>query len=92
MRQMPRLLRRIGLTLIDSRGWVFTEIGRADFFLGSLQSFRILLPRAGVATSEEVEQFVADQLRSSEQGTFFAGYNFYAMIATPQVQGAAAAR
>jgi ubiquinone/menaquinone biosynthesis C-methylase UbiE len=82
MRQMPRLLRRTGLKLIDSRGWILTEIGRADFFVGSLQSFPVLLPKAGVATAKEVEEFVTDQLRSSEEGTFFAGYNFYAMIAT----------
>ncbi len=34
-----------------------------------------------MATEEEVEAFVADQLRASDEGTFFAGYNFYAMIA-----------
>ena len=81
MRSMPQLLRDAGIKLVDSRSWVLTEIGRADFFLGSLQSFPILLPRAGVATTEEVEIFVAKQLRSSEDGTFFAGYNFYALIA-----------
>ncbi len=81
MRGMPRLLRRAGLDLVGSRAWVLTEIGRAEFFLASLQSFRLLLPKAGVATPEEVEAFVADQLRASEEGTFFAGYNFYAMIA-----------
>ena len=81
MRGMPRLLRRAGLDLVGSRAWVLTEIGRAEFFLASLQSFRLLLPKAGVATPEEVEAFVADQLRASEEGTFFAGYNFYAMVA-----------
>ena len=81
MRGMPRLLRRVGLELVTSRAWVMTEVGRADFFLASLQSFRLLLPKAGVATAEEVEVFVADQLKASEEGTFFGGYNFYAMIA-----------
>jgi hypothetical protein len=81
MRGMPQLLHEVGLKLIDSRGWVLTEIGRADFFLGSLQSFLVLLPKAGVATPEEVQAFVGKQLRASEDGTFFAGYNFYAMIA-----------
>jgi ubiquinone/menaquinone biosynthesis C-methylase UbiE len=81
MRVLPRLLRRVGLEVVGSRAWVLTEIGRADFFRASLESFRVLLPRAGVATPEEVEEFVADQLRASAQGTFFAGYNFYAVIA-----------
>jgi ubiquinone/menaquinone biosynthesis C-methylase UbiE len=86
MRVMPRLLREVGLKLVDSRGWVLTEIGRADFFLGSLQSFPVLLPKAGVATPEEVQAFVSRQLRASEDGTFFAGYNFYAMIAERPLQ------
>jgi SAM-dependent methyltransferase len=81
MRSMPQLLREVELKLIDTRCWVLTEIGQADFFLGSLQSFPVLLPKAGVATLEEVQAFVDRQLRASEDGTFFAGYNFYAMIA-----------
>jgi hypothetical protein len=32
MRAMPRLLREVGLKPVDSRAWVLTEIGRADFF------------------------------------------------------------
>jgi SAM-dependent methyltransferase len=86
MRAMPRLLREVGLKLVDSRGWVLTEIGRADFFLASLQSYPVLLPKAGVATLEETQAFVASQLRASEEGTFFAGYNFYAMIAERPLQ------
>jgi hypothetical protein len=86
MRGMPQLLREVGLKLIDSRGWVLTEIGRADFFLASLQSFLVLLPKAGVATPEEAQAFVGKQLRASEDGTFFAGYNFYAMIAERPLQ------
>ena len=81
MRGMPRLLRRVGLELTSSRSWVLTEIGRADFFLGSLQSFSVLLAKAGVATAAEVEAFVADQTKASEDGVFFGGANYYAMVA-----------
>jgi ubiquinone/menaquinone biosynthesis C-methylase UbiE len=45
MRTMPHLLRDVGLELADSRSWVVTEIGRADFFLAALQSFSVLLRR-----------------------------------------------
>ena len=44
-------------------------------------SSRPLAEGTGVATPEENQAFVAKQLRASEEGTFFAGYNFYAMIA-----------
>jgi hypothetical protein len=33
-----------------------------------------------VATAEEVEAFVDDQLRSSEEGAFFAGYDFVTCV------------
>lgn len=81
MRSLPRMFRRAGLELQKSVGWVLTEVGKADFFLPSLDSLSALLPSAGVATPEEVEQFVEDQRKAHEEGTFFGGYNFYAMIA-----------
>jgi SAM-dependent methyltransferase len=81
MRSLPRHLRRLGLELVGSRAYALNEIGRADFFLGSLRSFQVLLPKAGAATAEEVEAFVADQLRASEEGAFFAGYNFVTCVA-----------
>jgi ubiquinone/menaquinone biosynthesis C-methylase UbiE len=81
MRSLPRHLRRLGLELVTSHAYAFNEIGRADFFSGSLRSFQVLLPMAGAATAEEVEAFVSDQLRASQEGTFFAGYNFVTYIA-----------
>jgi SAM-dependent methyltransferase len=81
MRAVPRHLRRLGLELVGWHVYALNEIGRADFFLASLRSLPVLLPKAGVATAEEVEAFVADQLRASEEGTFFAGYNFVTCIA-----------
>lgn len=81
MRSLPRILRRLGLPLVSGRAYALNEIGKADFFLGALQSFQVLLPKAGAATAEDVEAFVADQLRASEEGTFFAGYNMVTCIA-----------
>jgi hypothetical protein len=73
MRAMPQLFRNVGLELADSRGWILTEVGRAGFFLAALQSFSILLPRAGVATAEEVQAFVGSQRQVSENNTFSLG-------------------
>lgn len=84
MRSLPRRLRRLGFELVGSRAYALNEIGRADFFLSSLRSFQVLLPKAGAATAEEVDDFVADQLRASEEGAFFAGYNFVTCIARRQ--------
>lgn len=81
MRGMPQLLRDAGLKLVDSRAWALTEIGRADFFLAALKSLPVLLQKAGAATIEEAQAFVDRQLQLSEDGIFFAGSNFCAMIA-----------
>jgi ubiquinone/menaquinone biosynthesis C-methylase UbiE len=81
MRSLPRMLQKLRLALVVARAHAFNEIGKADFFLGALQSFRIFLPKAGAATAAEVEAFVADQLLASEEGAFFAGYNFVTYIA-----------
>lgn len=81
MRSLPRMLVQAGLQLEESKGWVLTEIGTAEFFAGSLDSFSMLLPKAGLVSQSEVDTFVADQRDASENGKFFGGYNFYAMIA-----------
>src|SRR5262249_19326952 len=51
MRQMPRLLRTAGLQLVASFPYVVTEIGRADFWLSGIESFRRLISKAGVMTA-----------------------------------------
>ena len=81
MRRMPRMLKRAGLELVGHHNWALSEVGKADFFLGSLESFRTLIPSAGVTTAEKVNEFVDDQLKAHEEGTFFSCYNFYAMVA-----------
>lgn len=80
MRGLPRLFRRLGLDLVDWRTYAFNEVGTGDFFLGSLRTFPVFLPRAGVATVEEVQAFVDDQFQASAAGTFFAGSNFVTYI------------
>jgi hypothetical protein len=69
MRAVRRRFRRLGLALVGWHAYALNEIGKADFFLGSLRSFLVLLPKAGVATAEEVRAFVDDQLRASEEGS-----------------------
>jgi SAM-dependent methyltransferase len=66
LRSLPLIFRSAGLKLVDSRGWALTETGHADFFLAGLESFSVLLPKAGVASQEEVDAFVAEQLRASD--------------------------
>src|SRR5262249_16619497 len=80
MRSAPRLLHRLGLKLVWWRCQAFNEIGKADFFLASLSSYLVVLPGAGVASREEVQAFVGNQMAASDAGTFFGGYNFVTYI------------
>jgi ubiquinone/menaquinone biosynthesis C-methylase UbiE len=82
MRQMPQLLREAGLRLERSFAYLVADVGTADFFAPTLQSFLKLLPKAGAMTERRAQDFVAAMMRRSEQGVFFAACNFYAYVAT----------
>jgi ubiquinone/menaquinone biosynthesis C-methylase UbiE len=81
MRDMPRLLRRAGLDLVTSMSYVVAEVGKADYWAALLNSLRVLLPKAGLITTEEVQAFVDAQFKASEDGTFFGAGNFYTYVA-----------
>ncbi len=81
MREMPRLLRAAGLELVASCPYILAEIGTADFWLSGIESFRRLIPKAGVMTEEEAGAW-ADALRAdSEAGVFFGASNYYSYVA-----------
>ena len=81
MRQMPLLLKRVGLQLEHSFFYVLAEAGRAEFWLPALESFRKLLPAAGVLTAEEADMWVDARLQEAEEGVFFASSNYCSYIA-----------
>jgi hypothetical protein len=81
MRDMPRLLRAAGLTLVRSLSYVLAEIGSADFWLPAIASFRRLIPAAGTMT-EAVANELADALvEASDAGVFFGASNYYSYVA-----------
>lgn len=84
MRQMPRLLRTAGLELVASFPYVVTEIGKADFWLSGIESFRRLIPKAGVMTEEEAGVWADALRRDSDEGVFFGASNYYGYVAKRQ--------
>src|SRR5712691_10349542 len=81
MRQMPRVLRTAGLALIAAFPYVLADIGTADDWLASVESYRRVLPQGGTMTVAEADAW-ADALRQdSEAGVFFGAYNFYSYVA-----------
>ncbi len=81
MRALPRLLGEAGLDLNWYRAYAVADVGRADFWLSSIASFRVLLPAAGTMTQAEVDAFVAELEQASAENRFFGACNFYTYLA-----------
>ena len=80
MRQLPRLAKRAGLEVVASFPYVMAEMGRADYWVAGLESFRTLLARSGAMTEAEANAFVDAQLAASDQGTFFGASNYFGYV------------
>jgi ubiquinone/menaquinone biosynthesis C-methylase UbiE len=81
MRQLPGLLRAAGLELVRSFAYVLAEMGRADFWVSSIESLRRLIPQAGVLSAEEINAWADARLQESAEGTFFGASNYYSYVA-----------
>lgn len=81
MRQMPRLLRAVGLELVTSFSYVLSEVGTANFWSSAIEAYRKLIPKAGVMTEDEADAWAAALRSDSEAGVFFGSSNYYAYIA-----------
>jgi ubiquinone/menaquinone biosynthesis C-methylase UbiE len=81
MRALPRLLAEVGLDLNWSRAYAVADVGRADFWLSSIASFRVLLPVAGTMTQAEADAYVTELERASAENRFFGACNFYTYVA-----------
>ena len=86
MREMPRLLRDLGLVLVQSFANVVADIGKADFFASGLESLIALLPKAGAMSEAEARSLVDAAIKQSNEGTYFAATNFYSFVAMRPVR------
>jgi hypothetical protein len=66
---------------LSSRAYIVAEVGRSNFFAGSLAIFRALLPRAGQMSDKEANLFIDELERSSAENPFFGACNYYIYIA-----------
>ncbi len=81
MRQMPQVLRAAGLELRAAFPYVLADIGKADYWRDSIESYRRLLPQGGAMTAEEAGAWADALLQDSEAGVFFGACNFYSYVA-----------
>ena len=81
MSQMPRLLRAAGFEPLTSFAHVLAEVGKADFWLSAIETFRRLLPRAGAMTGAQADAWAAALRAASDAGVFFGRCNYHAFLA-----------
>jgi SAM-dependent methyltransferase len=81
MRQMPRLLQGAGLELVATFPYVLAEMGTAEYWLPGIESFRHLMPKAGVMTAAQADAWAEALRRDSEAGVFFGASNYYGYVA-----------
>jgi hypothetical protein len=60
---------------------VICEVGTAEFWASAVESFRTLLPTAGVATRDEATAWADQQVSDSEEGVFFCSSNYLSYVA-----------
>jgi ubiquinone/menaquinone biosynthesis C-methylase UbiE len=82
MRELPRLLSKVGLRLIATRANVYAEAGSSSFMLNLAKTYGPLVASTGLRPATDVDAWLADQLRAAEDGTFFAACNYYAYVAS----------
>jgi SAM-dependent methyltransferase len=81
MRQMPRMLRAAGLELVTSFSYVLAEVGTAGFWASAIETYRKLIPKAGMMTEDEANAWAAALRSDSDGGVFFGSSNYYAYLA-----------
>ena len=78
---MPRLLSQAGLSLEETIPHIFAEVGKGSFFLGAAETYAPLLSKAGLLPTDQVDNWLGEQRRRHEEGTFFAAGNYYTYLA-----------
>jgi hypothetical protein len=59
---------------------IFAEVGTAEFWLAGIESYRVLVPQAGVLSQAEIDAWAEGRLRESAAGTFFGACTYYAYV------------
>jgi ubiquinone/menaquinone biosynthesis C-methylase UbiE len=81
MRQLPRLLQAAGLQLVASFPYILAEVGKADFWVPAIESFRRLVPKSGAMTEDEANAWAESLTADSAAGVFFAASSYYGYVA-----------
>ncbi len=80
MRRLPRLARDAGLRVARVFPYLIADVGEANYWACSIQSWRKLGPASGMVSAEEAEAWSDRQQSYSDAGVFFASSAFYGYV------------
>jgi ubiquinone/menaquinone biosynthesis C-methylase UbiE len=80
MRDLPRLLTRTGLELVEADAALYANIGTGQFWAGAAESYGQLLARSGLLPTETVDRWREFQAQAAADHTFFAASNYYTYL------------
>lgn len=81
VRDLPRVMPKLGLTLVDAWGEAIVEIGAASYFKSFAETYIPHLKAAGVIPTQSIEAWYEEQQSMMQKGTFFASCNYYTYLA-----------
>jgi ubiquinone/menaquinone biosynthesis C-methylase UbiE len=81
MRDIPRVLPKIGLEIKETLTNVVSEIGTASYFDSFAETYAPLVAKSGLVEKNNVNDWLAKQKIAMNDGTFFASCNYYTHIA-----------
>lgn len=80
VRDLPRLLPKLGLTVNDAWGEAVVEIGAASYFKSFAETYIPYLKTAGVIPAQSIEAWYEEQQHMMQRETFFAACNYYTYL------------
>lgn len=80
MREVPALLRQVGLSISGFFPSVLAEAGKAAFFASLAESYAPIAVRAHLASAEKADRWLEGTRQASANDTFFASCNYYTYL------------
>lgn len=80
MRDLPRLLPKLGLKLVAAWGDAVVEIGKGSYFKSFAETYAPYVKRAGLLPTQAVEVWLNEQRQFLDDGRFFAACNYYTYL------------
>lgn len=80
MRDLPQLLPRLGLKIVDAWGDAVVEIGTGNYFKSFAETYVPYVRRANLLPPQAIEVWTREQRKAMDNGTFFAACNYYTYL------------